>query len=87
MFHGGALEGIRMSKRSTYHVVGQKGSWDVKQAGAGYSVSHHASKEAAVATAKTFAKISGLGQVKIHGTDGKIQTEYTYGSDPRKSKG
>lgn len=76
-----------MSKRNTYHVVGQKGSWDVKPAGAGFSVSHHASKEAAVETAKAFAKSSGLGQVKIHGMDGKIQTEHTYGRDPRKTKG
>jgi hypothetical protein len=76
-----------MSKRRVFHVVGSKRSWDVKPEGTGYSVSHHDSKDAALQTAKAFAKGSGLGQVKVHGTDGKIQTEYTYGKDPKRTKG
>lgn len=87
MCRGGALLGGKMSKRSVYHVVGKKGSWDVKPEKAGYSVSHHQSKDAAIDMARAIAKSSGLGQVKIHGTDGKIQTEHTYGKDPRKTKG
>ena len=76
-----------MSKKSVFHVVGNKGDWKVKQEQVSYPVSQHDSKAAAVQTAKGFAKATGLGQVKIHGTDGKIQTEYTYGKDPRKTKG
>ena len=76
-----------MSKRKVFHVVGNRDSWDVKPEGIGQSVSHHRSKDAAVQTARTIAKNQDLGQVKIHGTDGKIQTEYTYGKDPRRTKG
>jgi hypothetical protein len=28
----------------------------------------------------------GLAQIVVYGKDGKIQTEYTYGKDPRKSR-
>lgn len=48
----------------------------------------HENKSDAIARAKELAKAAAdLGQVKIHGTDRKIQTEYTYHQDPRKTPG
>lgn len=46
-----------------------------------------AGKECAIARAKELARKAGLGQVVVHGEDGKIQTEYTYGRDPNPPKG
>ena len=36
---------------------------------------------------KSMSLAGVLGQVVVHGKDGRIQTEYTYGADPRRSKG
>jgi RadC-like JAB domain/Uncharacterized protein conserved in bacteria (DUF2188) len=44
-------------------------------------------KSAAIARAKQLARHAALGQVKVHGSDGVIQTEYTHGRDPRRSPG
>ncbi len=46
------------------------------------------SKGVAMRYARRQAKSSRrLGQVVIHGMDGKIQKEWTYGADPVKTKG
>lgn len=37
--------------------------------------------------AKTCHRAGYLGQVVVHGKNGKIQTEWTYGADPKRSKG
>jgi len=39
-------------------------------------------KTQAIEAGRQFAKKHKLGQLRIHGKDGKIQTEYTYGKDP-----
>jgi len=44
-------------------------------------------KSDALDLAKDLAKNAGLGQVIVHGKDGVIQTEYTYGKDPEKTEG
>lgn len=44
-------------------------------------------KECAVAIARHLAKKAKLGQVVIHGRNGRIQKEYTYGKDPFPPKG
>lgn len=41
----------------------------------------------AVGRGKGQAKSGSLGQIKIHGQNGKIQTEYTYGKDPYPPEG
>lgn len=75
-----------MAKRKIYHVVPHSvDGWSVK-----YTEDvdeHYETKEEALSYAKGYAKNSILGQVKVHGRNGKIQTEYTYGKDPRKTKG
>lgn len=69
--------------RKTYHVTPADGAWRVKRAGAKRADSVHAKKSDAIARAKELAKAAKRGQVKVHGENGEIQTEYTYGEDPR----
>lgn len=76
------------NSRKVVHVVpSQKGGWDVKQEGKAAPVSHHNLKDRAVDKARSEAKSADLGQVKVHGQNGRIQTEWTYGNDPKESKG
>ena len=44
-------------------------------------------KVKAIALLSTFLKYITPSQLVIHGKNGKIQREYTYGDDPRKTKG
>jgi uncharacterized protein DUF2188 len=70
-------------RRKTYHVTPVNGAWRVKRAGAKRADSLHEKKRDALSRAKTLARGAMLGQVKVHGENGEIQTEYTYGEDPR----
>jgi hypothetical protein len=40
-----------------------------------------------VQKARELAKKQPLGQVVVHKEDGTIQTEYTYGDDPARTRG
>ena len=73
-----------MAKRKVIHVVFKKneGTW-LLRGGTG----SFATKLKAVAAGKKQAKVGGLGQLIVHTQVGGIQTEYTYGKDPRRSKG
>ena len=73
--------------RKTYHVTPAGERWRVKRAGAGRADSLHGTKADAIHRAKTLAGRAVLGQVTVHRRDGKIQTEYTFGKDPRRSPG
>jgi hypothetical protein len=77
-----------MAKRQVFEVKFDKvaDKWAVAQRG-GEQVSTHAKKETAVDRAKALAKAADLGQVVIKKQDGRIQTEHTYGKDPRRTKG
>ena len=44
-------------------------------------------KEKAIKAARLCANLDLLSQVVIKGKNGRIQTEYTYGKDPRRYKG
>jgi len=77
-----------MSKRRVYHVLPTNGGdWKVKENLAERAVKIFEGKENALDLAKELAKKADLGQVVVHGKDGVIQTEYTYGQDPKKIKG
>ena len=77
-----------MSKRTVYHVTKKtSGGWNVKKEGGIRSSGHFASKEQAVERGRTLARSTGLGQLKVHKENGKIQTEHTYGKDPYPPKG
>jgi hypothetical protein len=73
--------------RTIYHVTPAGDAWRVKRAGTRRADSIHSHKFDAIARAQALAKRRGLGQVKVHRHDGEIQTEYTYGKDPRRTAG
>jgi hypothetical protein len=77
-----------MSKRRIYHVTpAGDGDWKVKERGAERAVRIVEDKSDALSLAKDLAKHANLGQVIVHGRDGVIQTEYTYGQDPERTAG
>jgi hypothetical protein len=79
-----------MSERKSYHVVPYANSWELRLAGSDTeqgTLGAWDHKDLAIDRAKELAKEAGLGQVVVHGEDGKIQEEFTYGEDPRSSKG
>ena len=63
------------------------GGWNVKTQGAGRAAGNFDDKSDAVDKAKDIAKNAPLGQVIIQKRNGEIQTEYTYGQDPRQFPG
>lgn len=63
------------------------GGWNVKSRGAERAAANYENKVNAIERAKEIAKNATLGQVVVRGTDGKIQTEYTYGKDPCPPRG
>jgi len=85
------------NKRRVYHVVRRAGTvtkskkgvsygdviWEVKAVGAKRASAVCDKKLDAIAKAKKIAKKFSLSQVVIHGIDGKIQREFTYGKDPK----
>jgi hypothetical protein len=77
-----------MANRKVYHVTkNSDGGWDVKKEGGERASGHFDTKADAVGRGKELAKSGGLGQVKVHDQDGKIQLEHTYGKDPCPPKG
>lgn len=73
----------RKNGRKVYHVSPDQGGWMVKAEGGSRKLSTHSHKPEAVAAARERAQSDNLGQVIVHKKDGTIQTEYTYGADPR----
>ena len=76
-----------MSRKTYYVTPTGQGDWKLKAEGNSRVSGIHDHKLNAVEQAKGLAKSQVLGQVVIHGRDGKIQTEHTYGSDPLPPKG
>jgi hypothetical protein len=73
--------------RKIYHVIPAGDEWRVKRIGAYRADSMHGRKSDAVARARVLARGKALRQVCVHGKDGRIQAEYTYGRDPRRTRG
>jgi hypothetical protein len=71
-----------MATRQTYHVTPFGSGWKVAAEGEDLDVVRD-NKDDALAEAKRLAKEAQLGQVIVHGQDGTIQEEFTYGDDPR----
>ena len=77
-----------MAARKVYHIAtSEKGGWTVKAEGNSRPSSTHTTKAEAVAAAKVLAKRGGLGQIIVHGRNGRIQYEHSYGKDPKASAG
>ena len=78
-----------MAQRNVWDVVFDSASkqWQVIREGGKRASSRHDRKDDAVAAAVGYAQNNAPGQVRIHKTDGTLQSERTYGSDPAGSKG
>jgi hypothetical protein len=72
--------------RQTYHVSPFGDGWKVAAEGRELEVVRD-NKDDALSEAKRLAKENELAQVIVHGQDGKIQEEFTYGDDPRSIPG
>ena len=76
-----------MQKRKVYEVKPHAEGWQGKlQHGERASVVG-SSKAEVLAKTKDLAKAAPLGQVIVKSQTNAIQTEYTYGKDPRRSVG
>jgi hypothetical protein len=75
-----------MSCRS-YHVTPPGNGWSVRRAGAARADGIHENTPDAIARAKDLANRGASVRVKVHRRDGEIQTECTYGRDPRRFRG
>jgi len=75
-----------MPKRTRIDVTHSRreGTWVVKGGGEQHTFDR---KQDAVAAATAAGRQIGNAQVVIRTMDGKIQSERTYGNDPRRSKG
>jgi hypothetical protein len=75
-----------MPARRKYDVSPNKreGGWVIKSGGTSEKFK---TKTMAIASATKSAKNHGNAQVVIRKKDGSIQSERTYGNDPRRSKG
>jgi hypothetical protein len=74
--------------RAVFHVTPDNGGkWKVEQEGHARLGVVYEDKEEAVRQAKELAQRGSRGQVIVHGRDGRIQYENTYGNDPRSVKG
>lgn len=74
-----------MGKPNSRHVVANpNGGWDVKKPGSSRSSGHTDSQQAAITRARQIVRNSGGGEVRIHGTDGRIRDSDTIapGNDP-----
>ena len=76
-------------KRKVYHVTYDRKNdeWRGKAEGAERSSTTGDTKKEVVERVKDLAKDQGNSQIKIHLKSGLIQTEYTYGNDPKKYPG
>jgi hypothetical protein len=72
--------------RVRYRVKPSPRGWEVSKQGAKRASGTFERKTDAVARGKELAKRPRRGQLVVHGQDGKIQGEFTYGEDPRRSK-
>lgn len=62
----------------SYHVISANGGWAVRGEGNIRSTSIHSTQAEAVKAAKNIVKNNG-GEVRTHGTDGRIISSYTIG--------
>ncbi len=78
-----------MAARTRYFVQPNKdrGGWDVKKQGGDRASAHFDTKQEAVEAGRGLARGADPAQLIIKKLDGKIQTEHTYGNDPKRYRG
>jgi hypothetical protein len=62
-------------------------AWRVQRVGAERAANIRERKAEAIERAKELTMRGTLGQVRVHRRDGEIQSEWTYGNDPRRTRG
>lgn len=75
--------GYVSAMRTVFHVTPNANGWEVRRQGSDATEVLVDNKDNAVAHARELAKEREPSQVIIHTRDGKFETEYTYGDDPR----
>jgi hypothetical protein len=76
-----------MPRKSTYHITPHRsGGWQVKSEGAERASAVLPTKADALGRGREIARNMD-GSLKVHGLDGRFQTEYTYGKDPYPPRG
>jgi hemerythrin superfamily protein len=73
--------------RTRYRVKPSPRGWQVTKQGASRASGTYPTQREAVRRGKELAKKAARGQLIVHGQDGKIKEEFTYGDDPRARKG
>jgi uncharacterized protein DUF2188 len=73
--------------RKIYHVTPIGDAWGVRRERRKRADSIHLFKTDAVEHAKQLARTAALGAVKVHGRNGRLQSEFTYREDPRSTRG
>ena len=76
-----------MASRKVYDVAPDGRDWKIELESSGDTVARTATQADAIKRARKLAKAGDLGQVRVHGRDGRLRTEYTYGKDPRQIPG
>jgi hypothetical protein len=74
-------------ERKIYHVTPVGDAWGVRRPRRKRADSIHMFKSEAIERAKRLARAAAFGQVKVHGRNGRIQTEHTYKEDSRRTRG
>lgn len=75
-----------MSKKGTHVVTNPNGGWSVRKSGASRASKIFGTQNEAVQYARSSAK-KALGELYIHGEDGRIRERNSYGQDPFPPKG
>ena len=73
--------------RKIYHVFRRDDAWHVRRAGARRSVGYYRTQKYAMFVAILTATTNRRSQIVLHGRDGRIRKEWTYGDDPRRTRG
>ena len=75
------------AKRIEFHVVPRQGggAWNVRRNGA--LIVMTSTQRRAIRDAIALAKQNAVASVRVHGRDGRMRFEYSYGRDPRRYKG
>ena len=78
-----------MPKRMTWEVEPRSdGRWAVQRTGTQRADSLHEKKIAAIARVRELgAGAAPHGQVRVKGRNGRIQQEWTFGNDPKRTRG
>jgi len=73
--------------RRKFHITYDEDKWVLKKQKSKKIIMSHENKEQLIDEARVFVKKLIPSQLIIHKKNGRFQTEYTYGNDPRETKG